>query len=186
VGKAFARLLDGKRPIYPFPIVRIHTANHGSAFHIKGLSAEPRFGPKAASVEEFLERAQPSVLIDLTTLNPQSGEPAIAHASANYPTKPIGRRWISASNAELHLQGGGGRHGADSALEDGGKEAQAMGVADADASFDIDGWDSANVLMDAKVKPQHVERAASAVFQRSKLSNWRAPEKPSCLSAGSV
>jgi homoserine dehydrogenase len=44
-------------------------------------------------------------------------------------------------------------------LEEGVKEAQAMGVAEADASFDIDGWDSAakaaalaNVLMNAGAK----------------------------------
>jgi homoserine dehydrogenase len=49
-------------------------------------------------------------------------------------------------------------------MEDGIREAQRMGIAEADASFDIDGWDSAakacalaNVLMDARVTPISVE-----------------------------
>jgi len=57
VGKAFARLLRNKRSIYPFPIVEIHTAKHGSAFNPKGLGVEPKFGDPAATVAEFLERA---------------------------------------------------------------------------------------------------------------------------------
>jgi homoserine dehydrogenase len=50
-------------------------------------------------------------------------------------------------------------------MEAGVREAQALGIAEADASFDIDGWDSAaktaalaNVLMDARTTPQQVER----------------------------
>jgi homoserine dehydrogenase len=50
-------------------------------------------------------------------------------------------------------------------MADGIQEAQALGVAEADASYDIQGWDSAakaaalaNVLMDARVTPQQVER----------------------------
>jgi homoserine dehydrogenase len=50
-------------------------------------------------------------------------------------------------------------------MADGIREAQTLGVAEADASYDIDGWDSAaksaalaNVLMNARVKPQDVER----------------------------
>ena len=45
-------------------------------------------------------------------------------------------------------------------MEDGVREAQRLGVAEADASYDLDGWDSAakacalaNVLMDARVTP---------------------------------
>ena len=48
-------------------------------------------------------------------------------------------------------------------MEDGIEEARRMGVAEADAAYDIDGWDSAaktaalaNVLMDARVTPQQV------------------------------
>lgn len=49
-------------------------------------------------------------------------------------------------------------------LEDGIREAQRLGIAEADVSYDIDGWDSAakacalaNVFMDARVTPQSVE-----------------------------
>jgi homoserine dehydrogenase len=37
VGKAFPQLLKKKRSVYPFPIVGIHTANHGSVFDFRGL-----------------------------------------------------------------------------------------------------------------------------------------------------
>ena len=50
-------------------------------------------------------------------------------------------------------------------MAEGIAEAQRQGIAEADASFDIDGWDSAaktaalaNVLMDAQVTPLNVER----------------------------
>jgi homoserine dehydrogenase len=50
-------------------------------------------------------------------------------------------------------------------MEEGVREAQALGVAEADATHDLDGWDSAaktaaiaNVLMDAHLEPQHVVR----------------------------
>jgi homoserine dehydrogenase len=58
-----------------------------------------------------------------------------------------------------------------SALEDGDAfgpalaRMQALGIAEADASLDVDGWDAAakaaalaNVLMDARITPQHVRR----------------------------
>jgi len=79
VGKAFARLLASKRAIYPFSIVGVHTARHGTALNAKGLEIEPTFGPAVSSVAEFLDRAQPSVLLEITTLNPETGEPAISH-----------------------------------------------------------------------------------------------------------
>jgi homoserine dehydrogenase len=61
-------------------------------------------------------------------------------------------------------------------LEAGVKEAQAMGVAEADASFDIDGWDSAakaaalaNALMDARVRLQDVERIGIRSFSTQRI-----------------
>jgi ketopantoate reductase len=45
VGKAFAPLLASKRAIYPFPIVAVHSARHGTAFNQKGLDINPPFGP---------------------------------------------------------------------------------------------------------------------------------------------
>ena len=84
VGKAFARLLEFKRASYPFRIVAIHTARHGTAYSDRGLSVEPEFGSAAASVEEFLDRARPEVTIELTTLNPSDGEPAVSHIRASF------------------------------------------------------------------------------------------------------
>ena len=50
-------------------------------------------------------------------------------------------------------------------------EAQLLGVTEADPSYDIDGWDAAaktaalaNVLMDARVTPRHVERKGLGEF----------------------
>ena len=79
VGKAFARLLEKKRSQFPFRIVAIHTARHGSAYSDKGLPLEPEFGPAAASVDEFLDRARAELVVEITTLQPESGEPAISH-----------------------------------------------------------------------------------------------------------
>jgi homoserine dehydrogenase len=225
VGKAFARLLQSKRSIYPFPVVGIHTAHHGSAFNSKGLGLAPAFGEGAATVAEFLERAQPSVVIEITTLNPESGEPAISHIRAAFSRKAhvitANKGPIAHAYAELRdeAQRAGVEFRFEStvmdgtpvfnqfrndlpamrvlgftgvlnstskvvvaamarglSMKDGVKEAQAMGVAEADASFDLDGWDSAakaaalaNVLMDARVKPQDVERAGLRSYSSERI-----------------
>jgi homoserine dehydrogenase len=51
-----------------------------------------------------------------------------------------------------------------------------MGVAEADASLDLDGWDSAakaaalaNVLMDARMRPQDVERVGLRGFSAERI-----------------
>jgi homoserine dehydrogenase len=225
VGKSFAKLLESKRHIYPFPIVGILTKHHGSAFNPKGLSTDPKFEPGAVTVDEFLDRTRPSVLVEITTLNPESGEPAISHIRSAFSKKihvitankgPIAHAYAellgeaqkagvefrfestvmdgtpvfnkfrntlpgikvlgftgvlnSTSKVVVGAMAGG------FSLEDGIKEARAMGVAEADASFDIDGWDSAakaaalaNVLMDGRVKPQDVERAGIRTFSTEQI-----------------
>ena len=84
VGRAFARLLERKRALFPFRIVGIHTARHGTAIDPRGLPAEPAFGPPVASVEEFLEAAPAEVMVEVTPLNPLTGEPAISHVRAAF------------------------------------------------------------------------------------------------------
>lgn len=84
VGKAFARLLASRRAQFPFRIVAIHTARHGTAYDQRGLPLEPRFGPPASSIEEFLDRAGAEVVFELTPLNPLSGEPALSHIRAAF------------------------------------------------------------------------------------------------------
>jgi homoserine dehydrogenase len=84
VGRAFARLLQRKRQVFPFLITGIHTLRHGTAYGEHGLSVEPPFGPEAASIEEFLDRARAEVAIEITSLNPATGEPAISHINAAF------------------------------------------------------------------------------------------------------
>ncbi len=207
MGKAFARLLAQKRSAYPFRITAIHTARHGSAFDDKSLPLEPSFGPAANSIGEFLDRAKPDVAIELTTLDPQRGEPAIAHIRAAFAR---GVHVITANKGPIaHAYGALQEEARRAQVEfrfestvmdgapvfnkvrnnlpgvrilgftgvvnstskvviaamqrgltaaEGVREAQAMGITEANASYDIDGWDSAaktaalaNVLMDARV-----------------------------------
>jgi len=214
VGRAFARLLDSKRSQYPFRIVGIHTLRHGTAYDPRGLPLQPTFGPPASGVEEFLDRAQPEVMIEVTSLNPSTGEPATSHIRAAFARRlhvitankgPIAHSYAAlrdeAARAGVsfrfestcmdgtpvfnlvrdHLPGVAilgfagvlnstskvvieamkrGR-----SMEEGIAEARRLGITETDASYDIDGWDSAakaaalaNVLMDARVTPLDVER----------------------------
>jgi homoserine dehydrogenase len=84
VGRALAQLLKRKRREFPFTICGIHTLRHGTAIDPKGLSPEPAFGPRAASIGEFLDAARADIAVELTTLNPSTGEPAISHIRAAF------------------------------------------------------------------------------------------------------
>ncbi|HUQ90443.1 MAG TPA: hypothetical protein VM120_02100 [Bryobacteraceae bacterium] len=84
VGKAFARLMERKRAQYPFRIVGVHTARHGTAIDPHGLGSNPVFGPAAASVDDFLDRCEAEVVFEVTPLNPSTGEPAITHIRAAF------------------------------------------------------------------------------------------------------
>ena len=84
VGRALARLLHKKRREFPFTITGIHTLRHGTAVSPKGLPEEPTFGPRAGSIEEFLDAARADTAVELTTLNPANGEPAISHIRAAF------------------------------------------------------------------------------------------------------
>jgi homoserine dehydrogenase len=88
VGRALARLLHDKRKQFPFTITGIHTLRHGTAADRAGLPAKTidggEFGPRAASAEEFLEESGAETLVELTTLNPSTGEPAICHIRAAF------------------------------------------------------------------------------------------------------
>ena len=65
------------------------------------------------------------------------------------------------------------------------KEAQRRGVAETDASHDIDGWDAAvkvaalvNVIMDVPIKPQQVEREGIRELSAEKIRQARAEGRP--------
>ncbi|MDQ2777450.1 MAG: homoserine dehydrogenase [Acidobacteriota bacterium] len=214
VAKAFARLLFDQRSVYPFRIVGIHT-RRGTAYDSRGLALEPTFGEPAISLNEFLDRASPEVVIEITTLNPESGEPAISHIRSAFARGihvitankgPIAHAYSSlcdeAKRAQVEFRfestvmdgapvfnqfrnnlpgvkvlGFTGVLNSTSkvavaamqrglTMQDGIREAQSMGIAEVDAFYDIDGWDSAaktaaiaNVLMDARTTPPRVVRS---------------------------
>ena len=214
VGRAFARLLKQKRSAYPFRIVGIHTARHGTAYDDAGLPVDPPFVVRASSVEEFLGRAKCEIAVEITTLNPATGEPALSHiraalehgyhvitankgpvahaySSLREEAKKAGVQFRFESTVMdgapvfnmvrndlpgVKLLGFTGILNSTSkvvvdalrqgrSLQDGIEEARRLGITEADASYDIDGWDAAaksallaNVLMDARITPQDVER----------------------------
>ena len=84
VGRALARLLRQKRREFPFTITGIHTLRHGTAVDPAGLPDDPPLGSRAATIEEFLEAARADIAVELTTLNPSDGEPAISHIRAAF------------------------------------------------------------------------------------------------------
>jgi homoserine dehydrogenase len=84
VGRALARLVRKRRREYPFRITGIHTLGHGTAIDPEGLPVEPEFGPRAPDIDAFLEAARADAAIELTTLNPLTGEPATSHIRAAF------------------------------------------------------------------------------------------------------
>ncbi|MBN9657393.1 MAG: homoserine dehydrogenase [Acidobacteria bacterium] len=239
VGRAFARLLEQKRSAYPFRIVAVHTARHGSAYDLKGLPVEPVFGPAAPSIDEFLTQARAEIAIELTPLNPESGEPAITHIRSALAR---GMHVITANKGPVafayaalceearraglefryeattmdgtpvynlvrnnlpgvRIEGFAGVFNSTTkvilaamsrglTLEEGILEARALGIAEADPTFDIDGWDSAckaaalaNVIMDARVTPQQVDRRGIGKLTPEKLAEIEATGKTVALVA---
>jgi homoserine dehydrogenase len=212
VARALARLLRQQHARFPFRITGIHTARHGTAISAHGVPLDPVFGPAAASVGEFLEAAEADIAVELTTLNPATGEPAISHIRAAFARRmhvvtankgPIAhayadlRDMAARQGVEFRFEstvmdgapvfnlvrsnlpgvtvlGFTGALNSTSKLvietmeqggsfEDGLALARSLGVTEADASFDVEGWDSAaktaslaNVLMDARATPQAV------------------------------
>ncbi len=237
VGRAFARLLQAQKSVFPFRIVGIHTARHGTALHPSGLPVDPHFGPPASSIEDFLDRAPCDVVAEITALNPATGEPALSHIRAAFAR---GRHVITANKGpvahaysalkeEARLAGAEFRF--ESTVMDGapvfnmvrsnlpgcrilgftgvlnstskvviaamlqGKSmqagidaARALGIAEADASYDIDGWDSAakaavlaNVLMDARTTPLDVDREGISELTPQQIAQLAESHQTVCL-----
>ena len=84
VGRALVPLLRKQRREFHFTITGIHTLRHGTAVDPEGLRAAPQFGPRLESVDAFLDAAHADVAVELTTLNPSTGEPAIGHIRAAF------------------------------------------------------------------------------------------------------
>lgn len=225
VGRALARLLHSQRKVFPFRIVAIQTLRHGSAFDPHGLPVDPQFGPRAASIEEFLDRASPEVVLEITTLNPATGEPAISHIRAAFARAahvvtankgPIAhaysalaeeakragvqfrfestvmdgapvfnlvrndlpgckiRGFTGVLNSTTNVVIDAMREGR--TLEEGVETARRLGVTEADATYDIEGWDAAaktaalaNVLLDARITPLNVDRRGIARLTPEKM-----------------
>lgn len=237
VGQAFARLLEQKRAAYPFRITGVHTLRRGSAYSKSGLPVDPAFGPRAASVDDFLDKADAEVLIEVTTLEPATGEPAIGHIRAAFAR---GMHVITANKGPIahayrNLREEARLHGVEFryestcmdgapvfnmvrndlpgvrilgftgvlnstskiavaamreglSMEEGLEQARRMGIAEADASFDIDGWDSAaktaalaNVLMDARLTPGDVDRRGIGRVTTERVLELKEKRKTICL-----
>jgi len=212
VGRALAVLLRRKKSEFPFEITGIHTARHGTVVSRRRLPLEPQFGPPAPSVEAFLDSAHADVAVELTTLNPVTGQPAIDHIRAAFARRmhvvTANKGPIAHAYADLHdearrrklmfrfeatvmdgapvfnqvrnnlpgvtVLGFTGVLNSTSKIvietmeqggtfEEGLDAARRMGIAEADTSYDVEGWDSAaktaalaNVLMDARTNPQAI------------------------------
>jgi homoserine dehydrogenase len=237
VGKALARLVESRRAAFPFSITGIHTLRHGTAIAPGGLPAAPVFGPAASSAGDFLDRAGAEVAIELTTLNPSSGEPAISHIRAAFARR---MHVVTANKGPIaHAYSALGEEARDAgvffrfestvmdgapvfnlvrsllpgvrvlgftgvlnsttkivieamrgglSMEDGIEQARRLGIAEADAGYDIDGWDSAaktaalaNVLMDARVTPQQVSTRGIRRLTPERMLELGAKRKTVCL-----
>jgi len=237
VGRALARLLHEQRDSFPFCVTGIHTSRHGTALDPSGLGPDPAFGPGAASVDEFLDLAGADVLIELTPLNPATGEPAISLIRAAFERRmhvvtankgPIAHAYADlrdeAARAGVHFRfestvmdgapvfnlvrknlPGARVLGFTGALnsttkviidamregrsmEEGIAEARRLGITEADASFDIDGWDSAaktaalaNVFLDARATPQRVDTRGIARLTPERVAELASKGKTVCL-----
>lgn len=237
VGRALAQLLRRQRGAYSFRIVGIHTARHGTAYNDSGLPQEPRFGPAASSVGEFLDRAACEIVAEITTLNPATGEPALSHIRSAFARR---RHVITANKGPIAHAYGALREEAQKAgvqfrfestvmdgapvfnlvrrtlpgarvlgftgvlnstskvvigamregksMQDGIEEARRLGITEADASYDIDGWDSAaktaalaNVLLDARLTPLEVNRRGIGRLTPERVLELAKARKTVCL-----
>jgi homoserine dehydrogenase len=236
VGRALAQLLESRRASFPFLVTGIHT-RHGTAYDAQGLPHDPVFGPAAASIDEFLDRAGAQALVELTPLDPVSGEPAISYIRAAFERRlhvvtankgPIAHAYaglrdeaeragvlfrfestcmdgapvynmIRLTLPGVQVLGFTGvlnsttkvvieamRRG--QSIQEGIEAARRLGITEANAAYDIDGWDSAaktaalaNVLMDARTTPQQVDTRGIGRLTPEKLTDLAAKRKTVCL-----
>jgi homoserine dehydrogenase len=271
VARRFVELLDECRPALDAlgiePVVAgIATRRHGAVFDAAGLDAiraarevaaggavgPAPAGPLTGWVAQLRsQNAEARVLLETTTLDVRSGEPAIAHVRAGFAAGahvvtankgPVAFAWrdlareAEAAGLSFLFEGAvmdgvpifnlvretmpgatirGFRGVVNSttnhiltALEQGEEYAaalarmQALGVAEADPSLDVDGWDAAakaaamaNVWLDADTTPIGVRREgigpetaaralrASASGRRLKLVAWASGRGPGVRAA---
>jgi homoserine dehydrogenase len=182
----------------------------------------------AQNVREWLAAAHADVLFEATSLNVQTGQPAIDHirAALDHGAHAItankgpivhayrqlrdlaaktGKRFLFESTVMdgvpifslfdqlpvIHLKGFHGILNSTTnvilsemeqglTFDDALKKAQALGVAETDATHDIDGWDAAvktaaliTVLMDVPIRPEEIEREGIRDLTPQALRNAR-------------
>lgn len=234
VARALVRLMQRKdndlrrRHNLTWRVVGIGTARHGLAVDPNGLDVSAALTcvesgarldslhrlPEVRDNLSLIRSGVANVLVELSTLNPQTGQPALDHCRA---ALDVGMHIVTANKgplahayrelrdraaakrrafffestvmdgAPIFAAAREGLQGADlmsfrailnsttnfiltqmesgASFEDAVRQAQAMGVAEADPSNDVDGWDAAtktavlvNVLMDGDLRPTDVER----------------------------
>ena len=234
VGRRFAERLRGpyaralKAEGARVRVTGIATARHGIAVDPQGLDLGQALrlvakggslgalhrGPRVRDVRAFIARVPADVLVEITTLDPRSGQPSTSHVqqalergihviTANKGPVAFALRSLKALAARkkrVFLYEGAVMDGTPvfnlaerclrgtrivsfrgtlnsttnlvlSRMEEGltasaaVKEAQALGIAEADPSNDLEGWDAAakgcaiaNGLMGASVRPSQVRR----------------------------
>jgi homoserine dehydrogenase len=240
-GNVGRRLAEQLRGAYARPlnaagarvrVTGIATARHGLAIDARGLdlgralrlvakggSLDPLHrGPRVGDVRGFIARVPAEVLFEVTTLDPKTGQPAIAHVrqalrrgmhvvTANkgpvaFALRPL--RALAVRQKRFFLHEGAVMDGTPvfnlverclrgarvvsfrgtlnsttnlvlSRMEEGltasaaVKEAQSLGIAEADPRNDLEGWDAAvkgcalaNALMGGSVRPTQVRRRGIA------------------------
>ncbi|MEP6570350.1 MAG: homoserine dehydrogenase [Acidobacteriota bacterium] len=248
VGRALARLLVAKsvelREQYgiEFRVTGVASRRLGWLVNDDGfevpnlLSNAPLAEPASAAdnIGGWLKAARPDAVFETTSLNPESGQPAIdylravlaspAHAiTANKGALVYGYQELAALAREndkgflfesavldsapvfslfretlpaVKLRGFSGVFSsttnviietmeAGRSFAEGLKTAQELGVAETDASHDIDGWDAtvkvcalASVLMNIRLKPDEVSREGIRDLTNRKVQAARAEGKP--------
>ncbi len=234
VGKEFARLLLSKREWLlkckglDVEVLAIATKNRGSLISDRALDLEKvleysrehdtlkEFGPENTPLSpiEIISKTDADMMVELTTLNIETGLPAIDHIKTAFDMSmdvitankgPIAHAYKDLRNMArsrgVHFRFEGtvmdgtpifnlvektlpgceitGLEGilnstsnfvlakmeVGMTMEAAIREAQSRGIAEADPSLDIDGWDAAakitalaNVLMDAEANPKKVSR----------------------------
>jgi homoserine dehydrogenase len=234
VGRRFAAQLLGpyagalRREGARVRITGIATARHGMAIDGRGLELERALevvsrgeslaslarGSASLSVRQFIDRVPADVLVEVTTLDPRTGQPATAHVrqalghgmhvvTANKGPVAFAHaslKRLAARKKRLFLHEGAVMDGTPvfnlaerclrgalivgfrgtlnsttnlvlSRMEEGlsldraVREAQGLGIAEADPRNDLEGWDAAvkacalaNALMGASVRPAQVRR----------------------------
>jgi len=236
VGRALVRLMQRKRDDLrerhnlTWRVTGISTGRHGLAADPAGLDVDAALAaiesgekldslnrlPDTIACDNFslIHSGVANTLVELSPLNPQTGQPALDHCRAALDAGlhivtankgPLahsyrelrdraavkGRAFFFESTvmdgAPIFSMAREGLQGADvlgfrailnsttnfiltqmeggASFDDAVKQAQAMGVAEADPSNDVDGWDAAtktavlvNVLMDGDLRPTQVDR----------------------------